>query len=792
MGKQSSAVESVDLWAESALEQSVLILPELESHPAHDLTLLILADGNRRSSSGGGYSGGARRVVSIAEHLARRGGVATLVVCILSPDNIAKRGNGFFFELYKEFIQLGVEIETRGALVAAGVRMEIWGDLESLRERGGHAVLLADAVEVVAELTERVASPELRLVLGIGYGRDTAEELDVDVLLRTGMEEPGVLRLSGLRTCERIATCATATLWPDIEPGEIDEVIAACERRGSSRFGRGQGVAAIADLVDALSTANIGPPLGVTITTSAPPEMLAAELDRLFAGPIRDCATIAVEHVWNEAASPVRYGSWAGAPHVLRIVDDSSVKGLPTEEEIRSVLAPGQRSFSFTLPDWLSLGHANVHACGTSAQALVEGLGAARRFSAAHPPLFGRDRVVRGCAAAPCAPETAHEHAGAAQRDELGESFAAKTLEWASTTGLLLPGAAWRRAALNYALTAFFIHFWIPSEWDESGALWEERADLAAKYMILVAAGDEGIFDRVFEGETPEQRWMRLEVSSRFLGDVLRRDGARAELPPVQGAELLAAIADQWQKLFNGYRGSCPPAAAASFRAGLEALYAGSLAEHRAWAASDLLAGNEQSFAAMPPSIAERARTLAEDTLRGCSPAAADELRALLYLAETSGAIGAGLLFRAAALAAPASGVPSVTSESIAVLDAAATVLDYHVRLSNDVSGFLEYPGGDRDPKENVCTILVPGAASGAVRALAVVQALATSRRLAAWLSGEVSVHLDRVAAVWPSMGVILRRGVLVGRRVYEVGHYTTLSRDEMSAIFVEVDEKLG
>jgi undecaprenyl pyrophosphate synthase len=792
MGKLSSIIASSGLRAAAALEQTVFILPELEPHRAHDLTLLILADGNRRSSSGGGYSGGARRVVSIAEHLARRDGVATLVVCILSPDNIAKRGNGFFFELYKEFIQLGVEIETRGALVAAGVRLELWGDLESLQERGGHASLLADAVEAVAGLTAGVAAPRLRLVLGIGYGRDTAEELDVDILLRTGMEEPGVLRLSGLRTCERIATCATATLWPDIEPAEIDEVIAGCERRRSTRVGRGQGVAAIVNLVEALATAEIGPPVGVTISTSAPPATLAVALDRLFAGPLQGCATIAVEHVWKEGYAPDRYGPWAGAAHVLRIVDDGSPRGLPAEEELRSVLAPGQQLPSLTLPDWLSLGHANVHACGTGAQALVEALGAARRFSAAHPPLLGRDRVVLGAAAVSGAPEAARDRVGTSEREELADRFAARTLEWAASIDLLLPGAAWRRAALNYALTAFFIHFRIPTEWDESGALWEERADLAAKYMILVAAGDEAIFDRVFEGETPEQRWCRLEASSRFLRGALQGEGARAELPRVQGAEFLAAIADQWQRLFDRYRGSCLPAAAESFRAGLECLYTASLAEHRAWAASDLLTGDEERFAAMPPCIAARARALAEAASANRSPAAASELRALLYLAETSGAIGAGLLFRTAALAAPASGASGVTSESIAVLDAAATVFDYHVRLSNDVSGFLESPAGDRDPKENACTILVPSEASGPARAAAIVQALATSRRLAAWLSEEASAHLDRVAAVWPSMGVIFRRGALVGRRVYEVGHYTTLPRDQMRGIFAEADERLG
>ena len=793
MVKQSSAIVSMGPWAASALEQTVFILPELEPLRAHDLTLLILADGNRRSASAGGYSGGARRVVSIAEHLARRGGVSTLVVCILSPDNIAKRGNGFFFELYKEFIQLGVEIETRGALVAAGVRMELWGDLESLRDRGGHGALLADAMEAVAGLTAGVASPRLRLVLGVGYGRDTAEELDVDILLRTGMEEPGVLRLSGLRTCERIATCATATLWPDVEPGEIDELIAGSERRRSTRVGRGQGVAAIVSFIDALSKADIGPPVGVTITTSAPPEMMAAALDRLFAGPLHGCPTIAVEHVWNEAVALDHYGAWAGAAHVLRIVADSSSEGLPAEEELRSVLAPGQQLPSLTLPDWLSLGHANVHACGTSAQALVEALGAARRFSVAHPPLLGRDRAVLGSPAVSGALEDAQDCVVASERDELGDRFAARTLEWAESTGLLLPGVAWRRAAMNYALTAFFIHFRIPTEWDESGASWEERADLTGKYMILVAAGDEGIFDRVFEGEAPEQRWTRLEVSSRFLKDALRSEGSRAEPPRVQGADLLAVIAEQWQRLFDVYRGSCLPAAAESFRAGLEELYTASLAEHRAWGASDLLAGHlEERFAMMPPSIAARARVLAGDALGARSLTAANELRALLYLAETGGAIGAGLLFRAAALAAPACDVASLASESIAVLDAAAKVFDYHVRLSNDVSGLLESPAGDRDPKENACTILVPTAASGAVREAAIVRALATSRRLAAWLSSEVSAHLDRVTAVWPSMGVVWRRGALVGRRVYEVGHYTTLSRAQMSAIFAEADDLLG
>lgn len=77
-------------------------------------------------------------------------------------------------------------------------------------------------------------------------------------------------------------------------------------------------------------------------------------------------------------------------------------------------------------------------------------------------------------------------------------------------------------------------------------------------------------------------------------------------------------------------------------------------------------------------------------------------------------------------------------------------------------------------------------------RATAIIESLGTCRSLAAWLSVEIGDQMERLAAAWPSMGACFRRGVFVGRRVYEVGHYTTISRAEMSAIFAEADEALG
>ena len=790
MRTHSPFVESPLAGAATALAPHTLfILPELEEARSHDLTVLILADGNRRSSSTRGYSGGARRIVSIAEHLARRRDVAAMVACILSPDNIAKRGNGFFLELYREFIQLGVEIATRGALVASGVRLETWGDLGSLRARGGHAALLADAIEAVAAMTDAVDSPELRLILGVGYGPDTARALDVDILLRTGMEEPGVLRLSGLRTSARVASVGTATLWPAIEPREIDELIARAARRTSPRLGRGHGISAIVELVVSLSEADRDPPLRVTITTSAPRAAVIAATARLFDGPLLGCASLAVEHAGDERAAPDRHGSEA-ARHLLRIVHGSPSGRPQGEGELLSVLAPGQRPPSFTLPDWLPLDHANVHACEPGAPGILAGIRAAQRFSAAHPPLLGRERLPAP-AADERAPAPAQPLSSASARDALGDRFAARLLEWAAAAGLVLPGLAWRTAALNYALTAFYIHHRIPTEWDITGEAWEERAELTAKYMLLVAAGDEGIFDRILVGETPEQRWARLEASSRFLRGSLLGEGSRPAPPRVDGAELLAAIADEWRRIEERYRHTCLPAAAASFRAGLDSLYAGSLAEHRAGiGASPLLDRGDETasrpgegpLAAAPAAVAAGAQKLD-------GSAATGELRALAYLAEAGGAIGAGLLFRTAALAAPSA---CVTGHAVAALDAATTLLDYHFRLTNDLSGFLESPSGDRDAKVNACTILVPASAVGVERAAAIIGSLATCRSLAAWLGAEIRGQIARVALAWPSMGNVLRRGVFVGRRVYEVGHYTTASRAEMSAIFAEADEALG
>src|SRR5262249_51237380 len=101
-------------------------------------------------------------------------------------------------------------------------------------------------------------------------------------------------------------------------PRDIDEVIELYKHRASSRFS-GHSLAVIVDLIEAISEAKINAPVHLTIPTSAPPRAIAAALDRLYTGPLRGCATIAIEHAGEEGIVPIRYGSGRCARHEVRL-----------------------------------------------------------------------------------------------------------------------------------------------------------------------------------------------------------------------------------------------------------------------------------------------------------------------------------------------------------------------------------------------------------------------------------------------------------------------------------------
>ena len=107
--------------------------------------------------------------------------------------------------------------------------------------------------------------------------------------------------------------------------------------------------------------------------------------------------------------------------------------------------------------------------------------------------------------------------------------------------------------------------------------------------------------------------------------------------------------------------------------------------------------------------------------------AAEAELRVLLYLLDVN-TIGAGLAFRTAALTIGRDDVPA---EGPRALDEVLLLLDYRVRLANDLSDFEASSGADRDEKTNACSLLLPGGTRGVEREAALMRAIGVVRRVA-------------------------------------------------------------
>jgi undecaprenyl pyrophosphate synthase len=378
-----------------ARAHDAFILPELRYPRREGLGILVLPDGNKRSDPRtGGYARGARKVIEIAEHLSLRSDVATMIACVLSPENVAARTDAFFADLHRGFAHLSADIAGKGTLVSAGIRAELCGDLTALRARGESAVALADAIEAVIERTRRVTEPSLRLLFGVGYAGTTPRDLDVDIVLRTGIEGEAALRLSGLCSHPSIANFAMMKLWPDVTAADFDEVIEEAKRGRGACLSMGYAPETIVAIVRALAHASLATPVHATLATHAAPQAITEALTRLYAEAPIEHRSVAVE-----CASLV-HGWRRGARHELRVLTGNDLTPPADRKGYTSMLAPGQQHPLLVLPEW-QYGYATIHACEATPTGIVEGLRAATRFSASHVALFGAERAVDDTSVSP-------------------------------------------------------------------------------------------------------------------------------------------------------------------------------------------------------------------------------------------------------------------------------------------------------------------------------------------------------------------------------------------------------
>jgi hypothetical protein len=783
------------------------------------LRIAVITDGNGRRGREG-HAAGARNVVRCAEHCRDRRDVALFCALLLSPENVRSRGEPFFAKMHVLFIRLVADVLRGRAL--AGVRFELYGSLDTLKRRGGAARRLGHAIELFLEAGQ-VAEPRMRFVIGVDYDAEIISALHLDLVVRTGMESANLVRLSGLRPHPSAACVATRKLWCEFEPHDLDEAITVMERRPPAAFAPGYDESFVAGFIVELLRARIRAPLRIVLPVAAPEPSLLAALEQLARGPLGEQTRLAVDYASSQKRRPLRFGPKGETCQSILLLSPGR-RGMESEGSYTALLAPGQPSSVWKLPD-MPLGYASGHGCAPTPRGLVEGLRAALRFHHEHPPLRGRDRVQPAPANeaalaawpphiqdlmcivgdAPCSP--AEDIARALAGREAGadcqlaaDVFAARELTSAISRGILSTDAHWKRAALNYCYTGFAIPFRIPEPSNPTGANWEPLARHVTRFMLAVAASDEEITDRVFAGETEEDRRSRLAVSERFLRGVLRGDAADAP-PPVHSAARLTAVARHLEEMRAHFKNTSSPLVFDGFCRAMVGLLKANLSETSPTVTDNPFVGRlgsprtrARARVAIELRYAARAPGCIGDRIHALLVAGHDhdhlddatrEVRLLCYLIDVAPGIGAGATFRAAALWTPSE---AVTPAMAIALDRVATLVDYRFRLANDLSDLHGSAHGDRDVKENAWTILIPKRSRRRERELALVRAVIACEEAASWLDGALGGALRELDELWPSMAAMVRRGIHVGRRVYSMGHYAEVSRLDIGAILDELE----
>lgn len=785
--------------------------------------ILILPDGNARIAKNlEGYAAGADNVVACAEHLARRGDIDTLVMCIVSDLNAAKRDERFFQAVSAQFSRLNTNIVSKGHLIRNDIRCRALGNLAALRAAGGAKAMLVEEAEAVCDATSSVERPRLNVEFWFAYSSDIAWQSDVDLVIRTGAEDPDVVR-PGLSLPPNVPCVITTTLWPEAQPAQIGSLIDFALRDQAAQFAPGYDIHFVETLLRVLPGSRLPAPLRVTIPVCAPDDDIRVMLARATAHPLQGSAVAAIYQTGPNAA-PLHYGPRDDIWYTLRLVPASQCSAFASES-YDAIIAPGQRAGSVRLA--MPAGVAHVHACATNSAHVIEALGNAIRFPIRHVLLYGADRnkapelaiqspwpkdLLELMRDVTTKPNESIENIVRAhlptkcgkleERTMLIQGISARVLAKALASGLLLPDEPVRQSDRNYAYTGAFMMLRVPDEANPTGRTWERAAEIAIRCMLAISAGDNGIFDRVLPGETTREWHDRLERSARYL-DTIANGDAYVEPITSRGGRLVEAVGKEWHELL-ALGANTSPRLVAACRDALRRHYRANLRE-RASAVVDnplvhwLCIGGlprreamqeiETRYATTTPfPIGEKIRALlaADVTEEHRFQSVRREMKLVLHLADTAHSIAVEVLFLFSALTTPKE---CVATERLEALIAVGQLADYAFRLANDLASLDDTIGGDQDQtKESSVSILVPKMSTATERAANVQSARELGKSLLSDLEKHLQNAMVHLHAVWPSMATKVARAVCVGKGVYEQSHYTTMTSDEMMALLKKLD----
>lgn len=802
--------------------ERIYILPQVGRDNSGNLGIFILPDGNNRSkaASGTDYDDGGKNVIRIAEALAAREDVSLMVGSILSPENIAKRGDAFFHELYTAFVGLGLRIETEGTLVDSNIRLEVHGDIQVLRARGGYAVKLADMIEAVCAKTAHLQNPSLRLILGINYDEDTALDLGCNIIFRSGMESESMIRLSGTRSHECIANYSSSDLWPDITPEHIYSIIDHYKQHFAQRvsdvFQLGYSTEFIIDLLRSQQEKLQSEEFHASIKACASEkELLQAINEYYLENPSAD-DQIRTLVVSKKGDSVTEFGSKCANEKTLTVYLGSRAVFNGENGKFTSFIAPGQLEGPFQLPASPDIGYANLQGCEATPEGIISGIESAIVHARSHVPLKGAERTIKNKETeegvdrsyaedilALIRGRTIHSYTEEAHNllleghfslttkeyELAADIFVAEMLEEVAPIGAPQESDDQYRALTGYLYTAFYIAFPFNSDEIQDMPLAIERAKLYARYFIGIYAGDEAIFDAEIEGENPTEKASRLKGAAQKLSDAAEDKAFH------KGKDTLGGISRLWGEINAEYKDTCHPQLLQGWQKALKRLYRGSIDEYDFSESEHLdlfekLCDGENRTQISEQILSEyvnRAPDLFRDRMTEClakvqESSAEDvralpefrELRLLAYLLEVN-TIGVGAFYRVAALSVLHE---EVDQRRIALLNEMCAIADSTYRIANDMSGFLKY-GGEADSTIDCFSLMTDPSSAPESSAETDLAALSELKTVYDWLKIQFKTKLYELGAEWPYLGEVVFRG-MIGFEVYKVAHYKKISRAQL------------
>lgn len=512
-----------------SLEKSnVYILPGLDKLSQRKLRIFFLPDGNERAKHkhSKDYSDGGKNVVKMIESLAERDDIDEVIFGLLSPENVLKRDRDksdlpFFEQLYTAFHKLGIAIGLEGKLVKSGVKLEVIGRLDRLRTRGKVANDLADIIEDVVEKTWTDSEPKLAVKFAVDYPADILITEGVDIVFRSGMEEERSFRSSGLELTPDIVCHAFTDLWPLLKTNQINAAIDRIKEDGCKVFSKGYN----AQLLKVLDI-----PALVAVDNGRIAAPYIGNLDKAV-DELRKA--LSSEREINEkflvklCSGRVSYEVNSSAekkPEVVFLTKEFEIGNLRWQSDF--IVAPGQNSQSYRIPQHPSIGYASVFGTENNALGINDAINRGYTFLGSNPRLIGASRIMPAMEIdtdSSFAEFTyLHKYAIAGEQcnngklledlvggissnknldnreryNVIADLFVAKMISWAESFGVAFTSPSQQRAFLNYCYVSFFMtYFPDHSDWDKISDGWQVRAEILAKYMIVVFLFDDRIYD---------------------------------------------------------------------------------------------------------------------------------------------------------------------------------------------------------------------------------------------------------------------------------------------------------